>query len=64
MNEENRVKLKVTLEMKGVTNRKLAEFLHISEQSVSNKIRGLQPFKLKEIKAICSAYNIDPLIFL
>ena len=45
--------------IKGDTNKTLAEFLHISEVSVSNKINenGTE-FKQGEISAIRSRYNL------
>lgn len=55
----NKELLRSVMVLNGDTNRDLAEFLDISEQSVSNKINenGTE-FKQSEIAAIRQRYNL------
>jgi DNA-binding XRE family transcriptional regulator len=53
--------LRSIMVMHGDTNKTLAEFLDVSEQSVSNKINenGTE-FKQGEIKMIAEKYSLSP----
>ena len=57
----NKELLRSVMVLNGDTNRELANFLDISEQSVSNKINenGTE-FKQGEIAAIRQRYNLTP----
>lgn len=57
----NKAKLKSVMTLHGDTNKDLAEFLDISEQSVSCKINenGTE-FKQGEIAKITVRYNLSP----
>lgn len=45
----------------GWTQRRLADYLGISENTLSLKIRGLASFTLDEVEKICVAFGItDP----
>ena len=46
---------------KGVSQRDLAQKIRISENSLAAKIKGLRPFKVPEVIAICRILEIsDP----
>ena len=55
----NKAMLRSFMVLHGDTNRDLAEFLGITEQSVTNKINenGTE-FKLNEIRKIITRYNL------
>ena len=57
----NKAKLRSVMTLHGDTNKDLAEFLNISEQSVSCKINenGTE-FKQGEIAKIKDRYNLSP----
>lgn len=57
----NKARLKSVMALHGDKNKDLAEFLEISEQSVSSKINenGTE-FKQGEIKKITERYNLSP----
>lgn len=57
----NKEKFKSVMVLFGDTNKTLAEYLCISEQSLCNKINenGTE-FKQGEIKMIISRYNLSP----
>lgn len=45
--------LENALHNEGITQRKLAEILGISEKSVFNKLKGKRPFTVPEFRKIC-----------
>ena len=57
----DKAKLKSCMALYGDTNKELADYLEISEQSVSNKINenGTE-FKQGEIRKIKDRYNLTP----
>lgn len=52
-----------TMVSRGYTQRRLADELNMAENTLSRKIRGLIPFDLDEVCAICNAFHIeDPVL--
>lgn len=51
--------LRASIARAGVTNRKLAEILGLSEQAFYNKIQGETEFKGSEIKRLANALRLS-----
>ena len=51
--------LRASIARAGVTNRKLAEVLGLSEQAFYNKIQGETEFKGSEIKRLATVLNLS-----
>ena len=55
----NYAELRASIARKGITNRRLAEALGISEQSLYNKMQGIREFKNSEIKHISKILGLS-----
>lgn len=55
----NRPELRASIARKGITNRKLAEILGLSEQAFYNKIQGKTEFKESEIKSLATILKLS-----
>ena len=55
----NCAELRASIARAGVTNRKLAEALGLSEQSFYNKIQGITEFKGSEIKCLANTLHLS-----
>ena len=51
--------LRASIARAGITNRKLAEHLRLSEQAFYNKIQGDTEFKGSEIKGLAKVLNLS-----
>ena len=51
--------LRASIARAGITNRKLAEHLGLSEQAFYNKIQGDTEFKGSEIKGLAKVLNLS-----
>lgn len=51
--------LRASIARAGITNRKLAEYLGLSEQAFYNKIQGDTEFKGSEIKGLAKVLNLS-----
>lgn len=54
----NYPELRASIARAGITNRKVAEILGLSEQALYNKIQGETEFKNSEIKNLASLLNL------
>ncbi|MEL4860524.1 DUF739 family protein [Pseudoflavonifractor phocaeensis] len=55
----NYPELRASIARAGITNRKVAEILGLSEQALYNKIQGETEFKNSEIKNLASLLNLS-----
>ena len=55
----NATELRAAIARAGVTNRKIAEAIGISEQALSNKLRGTAEFKGSEIKKLADILRLN-----
>ena len=59
----NTAEFRGTMVACGFTQKSLAEYLHMSENALSAKIRGVRPFTLGEVRSICEAFHLtDPVV--
>lgn len=56
----NKNALKSVMVLHGDTQKKIAELLDLSEQTVSDKVNGLSDFKQSEIKLLIDRYSLSP----
>lgn len=55
----NATELRAAIARAGVTNRKIAEAIGISEQALSNKLKGTVEFKGSEIKKLADILRLN-----
>lgn len=60
----DRISFKAWLVQNDITQTEIAKLLNISLTSANAKINGRADFTLRQIRAICSKYNISADIFL
>lgn len=52
-------KLKGKIAEAGLSQRKVADYLHISKNTLNAKINGKKPFNTNEIRSLCELLHIE-----